>query len=73
MNLIDTKGKVIAVDFDGTVVEHKYPDIGNEMMFAFATLKALKSKGHRLILWTYRKGKELEEAVDYCRGNGLEF
>lgn len=46
MNFIDTKGKVIAVDFDGTIVEHKYPEIGNEMMFAFPTLKALQSKGH---------------------------
>lgn len=73
MNLIDTKGKVIAVDFDGTIVEHKYPDIGNEMMFAFDTLKALQSKGHRLILWTYRKGKELEEAVEFCRQNGMIF
>lgn len=73
MNFIDTKGKVIAVDFDGTIVEHKYPVIGNEMMFAFATLKALQSKGHRLILWTYRKGKELEEAVEFCRQNGMIF
>ncbi|MGO3109516.1 MAG: BT0820 family HAD-type phosphatase [Sphingobacterium sp.] len=73
MNLIDTKGKVIAVDFDGTIVEHKYPKIGNEMLFAFTTLKALQSKGHRLILWTYRKGKELEDAVEFCRQNGMVF
>lgn len=73
MNFIDTEGKVIAIDFDGTVVEHKYPDIGNEMMFAFNTLKALQSKGHRLILWTYRTGKELEEAVEFCRQNDIIF
>lgn len=66
-------GKVIAVDFDGTIVEHKFPEIGREMMFAFATLKELKAKGHRLILWTYRNGKELEEAVEFCRENGMEF
>lgn len=73
MNLIDAKGKIIAVDFDGTIVEHKYPKIGNEMMFAFDTLKALQLKGHRLILWTYRKGKELEDAVEFCRKNNLVF
>lgn len=73
MNLIDIQGKVIAVDFDGTVVEHKYPEIGDEMLFAFATLKALQRKGHRLILWTYRMGDELQEAVDFCKNNGVEF
>lgn len=65
--------KTIAVDFDGTIVEHDYPKIGREMMFAFDTLKALNKKGHRLILWTFRSGKYLEEAVEYCRKNGVEF
>ena len=73
MNLIDIPGKVLAVDFDGTVVEHKYPEPGDEMLFAFATLKALQQKGHWLILWTYRTGNELQEAVDFCRTDGLEF
>lgn len=63
----------IAVDFDGTIVEHKYPKIGKELPFAFETLKALQAKGHRLILWTYRAGKELEEAVEYCKENKIEF
>lgn len=63
----------IAVDFDGTIVEHKYPAIGKEMMFAFETLKALQKEGHLLILWTYRAGKELDDAVEYCRKNGVEF
>lgn len=73
MNFISEESLTIAVDFDGTIVEHKYPDIGKEMLFAFDTLKALKKKGHRLILWTYREGRYLEEAVEYCRKNGLEF
>lgn len=63
----------IAVDFDGTIVEHKYPRIGKELPFAIHTLKALKQKGHNLILWTYRTGTELEEAVEFCREKGLEF
>ncbi len=63
----------IAVDFDGTIVENRYPAIGEEMIFAFATLDALQKKGHQLILWTYRVGKELDEAVEFCRINGLEF
>ncbi|MGB0165439.1 MAG: BT0820 family HAD-type phosphatase [Luteibaculum sp.] len=63
----------IAVDFDGTIVEHKYPAIGREMLFAFETLRQLQKKGHTLILWTYRTGEDLREAVEYCRKNGIEF
>jgi len=63
----------IAVDFDGTIVEHAYPAIGKEKLFAFSTLKQLVKKGAKLILWTFRTGKELEEAVEFCRRNGIEF
>ncbi|NBQ48279.1 MAG: hydrolase [Sphingobacteriia bacterium] len=72
-NFLSDNSKVIAVDFDGTIVEHKYPAIGKEMLFAFATLKELQKKGHKLILWTIRTGELLEEAVDFCRQNGVEF
>jgi hydroxymethylpyrimidine pyrophosphatase-like HAD family hydrolase len=71
--MIDYTGVKIAVDFDGTIVEHDYPAIGKEKLFAFQTLKEIEKKGALLILWTYRAGKELEEAVEYCRKNGLEF
>ncbi|MCK5169998.1 MAG: hypothetical protein KAQ75_08965 [Bacteroidales bacterium] len=64
---------IIAVDFDGTIVDHEYPDIGKPKLFAFETLKALQEQGHQLILWTYRAGKELDEAVEYCKKNGIEF
>jgi len=63
----------IAVDFDGTIVEHKYPEIGKELLFAFDSLKALQKQRHQLILWTYRSGKELDDAVEFCRQNGIEF
>ncbi len=63
----------IAVDFDGTVVTHEFPKIGKTMPFAFETLKALHAKGFRLILWTVRTGKTLDEAVEFCRQNGVEF
>ncbi len=65
--------KIIAIDFDGTIVEDKYPNIGKPMIFAFESLKMLQAEGHRLILWTYRSGKELDEAVEFCRKNGIEF
>lgn len=67
------KSLIIAVDFDGTIVENAYPKIGKPMMFAFETLEQLQQQGHRLILWTYRKGKRLDAAVDFCKENGIEF
>lgn len=63
----------IAIDFDGTIVEHRYPKIGNEIPFATDTLKMLIKDRHRLILWTVREGKLLEEAVEWCRERGVEF
>lgn len=64
---------LIAVDFDGTIVEHAYPAIGREIPFAVDTLKQLQEDGHQLVLWTYRAGKELDEAVEYCKEKGVEF
>lgn len=64
---------VIAVDFDGTIVEHRYPKIGKEIPFAIDTLLRLRKDGHQLILWTVREGRLLEEAVNFCKERGLEF
>ena len=63
----------IAVDFDGTIVEHKYPEIGAEIPFAVQTLRMLIAEHHKLILWSVREGELLEEAVNWCRERGIEF
>ena len=63
----------IAIDVDGTIVDHRYPRIGKEIPFAIATLKQLQTERHLLVLWTVREGKLLDEAVDFCRKRGLEF
>jgi len=64
---------IIAVDFDGTIVEHEYPKIGKELPFATETLRMLIADQHKLILWSVREGKLLEEAVEWCRQRGVEF
>jgi len=65
---------IIAVDFDGTIVKHRYPLIGEEIPFAIETLKLIQSElKHLLVLWTVREGELLKEAVDFCRSRGLEF
>ena len=63
----------IAVDFDGTIVRHRYPKIGDEIPFATETLRLLLRERHRLILWTVREGRLLDEAVEWCRARGVEF
>lgn len=64
---------IIAIDFDGTIVEHAYPNIGKPIPFAIDTLLQMQKDGHRLILWTIRRGRLLQDAIDYCAGRGLYF
>lgn len=71
--MFSTNKPKIAVDFDGTIVDSRYPKIGPKRLFAFETLIRLQEKGYLLILWTYRHGKELDEAVEFCKENGVEF
>ena len=63
----------IAVDFDGTIVEQRYPAIGKEIPFATSTLRQLIEDGHKLVLWTVREGKLLEEALEWCEKRGVKF
>lgn len=64
---------IIAVEFDGTIVENGYPGIGKEISVAIYVLSQLRHRGHQVALKSRRTGKELEEAVEYCRRRGLEF
>lgn len=67
------KYEIIAVDFDGTLCSYCYPDIGKPNLPLIELLKALKREGCRIILWTCRCGRELEQAVQWCEEFGLEF
>lgn len=70
---MENRKLVIAVDFDGTIVEEKYPSIGAPIENAFEVLTRLQNDGHRLLLWTYRHGEKLDEAVAFCQQHGIEF
>ncbi len=68
----------ICVDFDGTIVGHEFPKIGEEMPHAFEVMKELQEAGYRLILWTCREDEGpnrqyLTDAVNFCAENGVEF
>lgn len=70
---------IIAVDFDGTIVDHVFPEIGDPVPGAVQWLKEFQAKGAKLILWTMRSdgreggGNYLRDAVEYCRKNEIEF
>ena len=64
---------VIAVDFDGTLCENKYPDIGEPIQPIIDFCKNMKADGHKLILWTCREGELLAKAIVWCFEHGLLF
>ncbi len=65
--------QIIGIDFDGTIVEHAYPDIGAPVPGALETMKDLIEAGHRIILWTMRSGDTLAQAQAYCESHGITF
>ncbi len=64
---------IIAVDFDGTLCEDVYPKIGNANFYLILQLKGRQAMGDKLILWTCRAGKALDEAIEWCAHYGLHF
>jgi len=65
--------KILAVDFDGTIVENDWPLMGKPIADAIETLLELQSMGYALMLWTCREDSLLAVAVEYCENNGLVF
>ena len=67
------RGRIIAVDFDGTLCRDCYPKIGEANEGLIRRLKELRAQGDKLILWTCRRGERLEEALFFCLARGLVF
>ena len=64
---------ILGVDFDGTLVDHKFPDIGFEVPYAFDVLRRLQFNNTHVVLFTCRSGLFLDHAVKYCKERGIEF
>ena len=62
---------IVAVDFDGTVVDHRYPEVGPTLPMAVESLKQMVGLGVKIILWTMRSGKELDDAVNWYKENDI--
>ena len=68
-----THQPIMAVDFDGTLVENEYPDIGRERVNFCKTIRILQKMGVRSILWTSRTGDALRQAIEWCEDHDLHF
>lgn len=71
MNENELLGMVIAVDFDGTVVDHRFPAIGPDVPGAVVVLSELVNRGAKIILWTMRSGQYLDAAVSWYNDKGI--
>lgn len=65
--------KIIAVDFDGTMCRNEWPGIGEANEEVINYIVSEKQNGAKLILWTNRSGKNLDEAVVWAKEHGVEF
>ena len=64
---------IIAVDFDGTLVEDKFPEIGEPIEANWNMVREAIDKGAKIILWTSRDNERLRAAVEFCTERGLHF
>lgn len=64
---------IVAVDFDGVLVEDRFPHVGEPRTRVIARVHRYKELGYRVILWTCRHGEALEYAVNWCKEQGIEF
>lgn len=68
---MSTLPKIIAVDFDGTLFENAWPDVGAPIEKNINKLKAEQADGAKVILWTNRVGGALDKAVNFCKEHGI--
>lgn len=61
----------IAVDFDGTVVSHMYPEMGDDNPLAEEILKQIVDNGHELILYTMRSEQQLDDAIKWFQDRNI--
>lgn len=64
---------VYAVDFDGTLCEDAFPEIGAPRFAVIEFVKAARAAGDKVILWTCRVNDRLEAALAWCAEQGLVF
>lgn len=69
----DGEGITLGIDFDGTIVTHEFPDIGELLPLALDTLRDFNRLGIKLVLWTVRSGDVLNDAIELLEREGISF
>lgn len=64
---------MLAIDFDGTIVDHQFPEIGELRPNAVEVINKLYNEGHEITIWTCREGEDLEKAKQFLIDNGIPF
>lgn len=64
---------IIAIDFDGTIVEDRFPEVGNMIPGAKEVINGFYQQGYTIIIWTSRSGIELARAVEWLAKNGIKY
>ena len=64
----------VCIDFDGTMVQHEYPEIGPEAEGCIETLtRWVEDYNVGIILDTMRSDEYLVDAVQWCNDNGIKL
>lgn len=71
--ILNDTALIFAIDFDGTLCENKYPEIGEPKQEVINKCIELEKEGHRFILNTCRTDKELDAAIEWCKEKGIKF
>ena len=64
---------IIAIDFDGTIVQNEFPRIGTLLPLAKESINRLCQDGHYIIIWTCRCGDQLTDMVNFLLQNDIRF
>ena len=73
VGVVIMKPLVIGIDFDGTIVKHKYPKMGEPIENCLEVIERLSEVGHKIVLYTMRNGERLADAVEYLEHEGVEL
>jgi len=64
---------VIAIDFDGTIVDSIFPAIIGLKKDSKKVINKLYDDGVQIVIWTCRTGFDLQNAENYLRKNEINF
>ncbi|MBC1615349.1 hypothetical protein HB904_04070 [Listeria booriae] len=71
--MMKLKYKYFAIDFDGTIVQDKFPHVGELLIGAKETLVKINEAGGQITIWTCREGQEKQECIEFLKANNVPY